>query len=82
MLVEDLLKNNYLITPSAYYLLADHYKKTFTLAELIKFAKNRGTFVVDSNLAREFLAEKGIISSGNAVLEVRYSKGGVLLNLL
>lgn len=55
MLVEDLLKNNYLITPSAYYLLADHYKKAFTLAELIKFAKNQGgTFVIDSNLAREF----------------------------
>ncbi|AMQ18704.1 DNA-directed DNA polymerase II small subunit [Thermococcus peptonophilus] len=69
MLVEDLLKNNYLITPSAYYLLADHYKKAFTLAELIKFAKNQGTFVIDSNLAREFLAEKGIISSGNGALE-------------
>jgi len=64
MLVEDLLKNNYLITSSAYYLLKDHYKKDFTLAELIKFTKARGTFVIDSSVAEGFLREKGIVSSG------------------
>ncbi|WP_297508382.1 DNA-directed DNA polymerase II small subunit [Thermococcus sp.] len=64
MLVEDLLKNNYLITPSAYYLLVEHYKKEFTLAELIKFAKSRGTFVVDSALAEEFLRSIGLVSGG------------------
>ncbi|WP_394352221.1 hypothetical protein, partial [Thermococcus sp. MV5] len=31
-LIEDLMANNYLITPSAYYLLVDGYKKDFTLA--------------------------------------------------
>ena len=67
MLVEDLIKNNYLITPSAYYLLEPHYRKDFTLAELIKFAKSRGTFVIDSPLAEEFLMEKGIISGGEVL---------------
>ncbi|WP_297469030.1 DNA-directed DNA polymerase II small subunit [Thermococcus sp.] len=67
MLIEDLIKNKYLITPSAYYLLEPHYKKDFTLAELIKFAKARGTFVVDSSLAEEFLVEKGIVPTGEPV---------------
>ncbi|NJE04258.1 DNA-directed DNA polymerase II small subunit [Thermococcus sp. MV11] len=58
-LIEDLMTNRYLITPSAYYLLADGYKRDFTLAELIKFAKARGTFVIDSSIAREFLEMKG-----------------------
>jgi DNA polymerase II small subunit len=61
-LVEDLLSNKYLITPSAYYLLSDSYKKDFTLAELIKFARARDTFVIDSALAEEFLREKGLLS--------------------
>ncbi|WP_297463926.1 DNA-directed DNA polymerase II small subunit [Thermococcus sp.] len=63
-LVEDLLANRYLITPSAYYLLSDHYGEGFTLAELIKFTKARGTFVVDSSIAGEFLREKGILPMG------------------
>ncbi|NJE10951.1 DNA-directed DNA polymerase II small subunit [Thermococcus sp. MAR1] len=58
-LIEDLMTNNYLITPSAYYLLVDAYKRDFTLAELIKFAKAKGTFVIDSALAKEFLSQKG-----------------------
>ncbi|ASJ05502.1 DNA-directed DNA polymerase II small subunit [Thermococcus barossii] len=58
-LIEDLMANKYLITPSAYYLLVDGYKKDFTLAELIKFAKARGTFVIDSSLAKDFLSQKG-----------------------
>jgi len=62
-LVEDLLANKYLITPPAYYLLADYYKETFTLAELVKFAKSRGTFVIDSTIANDFLREKGILST-------------------
>ena len=62
-LVEDLLANKYLITPPAYYLLADYYKEAFTLAELIKFAKSRGTFVIDSTIANDFLHEKGMFSS-------------------
>ena len=64
MLIEDLIKNNYLITPSAYYLLEPHYKKGFALAELIKFAKARGTFVIDSSIAEAFLLEKGLVSTG------------------
>ncbi|MEO2151471.1 MAG: DNA polymerase II small subunit, partial [Thermococcus sp.] len=64
MLIEDLIKNKYLITPSAYYLLEPHYKRDFTLAELIKFAKARGTFVIDSSIAEAFLAEKGLFSTG------------------
>jgi DNA polymerase II small subunit len=66
MLVEDLLKNNYLITPPAYYLLEPHYKESFTLAELIKFVKSKGTFVVDASIAEEFLREKGLISTGTS----------------
>ncbi len=62
-LVEDLLANKYLITPPAYYLLADYYKESFTLAELIKFAKSRGTFVIDSTIANDFLCGKGIFSA-------------------
>ncbi|ASA78431.1 DNA-directed DNA polymerase II small subunit [Thermococcus sp. 5-4] len=58
-LIEDLMSNNYLITPSAYYLLVDAYKRDFTLAELIKFAKAKGTFVIDSALAKDFLSQKG-----------------------
>ncbi|CAD5245305.1 DNA-directed DNA polymerase II small subunit [Thermococcus camini] len=58
-LIEDLMANRYLITPSAYYLLVDSYKKDFTLAELIKFAKARGVFVIDSAIAKEFLEMKG-----------------------
>ncbi|ASJ01888.1 DNA polymerase II [Thermococcus profundus] len=65
MLVEDLIKNNYLITPPAYYLLEPHYRKDFTLAELIKFVKARGSFVVTSAIAEEFLASKGLVSTGN-----------------
>ncbi|ASJ10653.1 DNA polymerase II [Thermococcus sp. P6] len=60
-LIEDLMANNYLITPSAYYLLTDSYGKDFTLAELIKFAKARGTFVIDHPLAKDFLAERGLL---------------------
>ncbi|WP_457743071.1 DNA-directed DNA polymerase II small subunit [Thermococcus sp.] len=66
MLIEDLIKNNYLITPSAYYLLEPHYKKDFSLAELIKFAKAKGTFVIDSSIAEAFLVEKGILSTGDS----------------
>ncbi|NJE05494.1 DNA-directed DNA polymerase II small subunit [Thermococcus sp. M36] len=61
-LIEDLMANNYLITPSAYYLLEERYRRDFTLAELIKFAKSRGTFVVDSSIAEEFLRERGLLS--------------------
>lgn len=65
-LVEDLIKNNYLLTPSAYYTLAPHYENgAFTLAELVKFAKSRGTFVIDEGLAEEFIKFKGLISSGS-----------------
>ncbi len=64
MLVEDLLKNNYLITPPAYYLLEPHYESSFSLAELIKFAKSKGTFIIDASIAEEFLRGKGLISTG------------------
>ena len=67
MLVEDLLKNNYLITPSAYYLLEPYYQKGFTLAELIKFAKSMRSFVITSTIAEEFLKVKGLISSGTKI---------------
>lgn len=60
-LIEDLLANNYLITPSAYYLLESGYKREFTLTELIKFAKANGTFIIDSSVAKEFLSKKGIL---------------------
>jgi len=63
MLVEDLMRNKYLITPSAYYLLEQYYKKDFSLAELIKFAKARGSFVITSSIAEEFLSSKGLITS-------------------
>ncbi len=63
-LVEDLMSNRYLITPAAYYLLEGHYRKDFTLAELVKFAKTRGKFVVDAVVAREFLEEKGVLPRG------------------
>jgi len=66
MLVEDLLKNNYLITPPAYYLLEPHYGGSFSLAELIKFAKSKGTFVIDASIAEEFLRGKGLISTGTS----------------
>ena len=60
-LIEDLMSNKYLITPSAYYLLEGYYRRDFTLAELVKFARIRGTFVVDSTIARGFLEEKGLL---------------------
>jgi len=67
MLVEDLMRNKYLITPSAYYLLEQYYKKDFSLAELIKFAKARGSFVITSSIAEEFLSSRGLIpGSGEA----------------
>ncbi|NJE85437.1 DNA-directed DNA polymerase II small subunit [Thermococcus sp. CX2] len=77
-LIEDLMANNYLITPSAYYLLEGHYKRDFTLAELVKFAKARGTFVIDSTIAREFLVEKGIspLESGTSIEPSEGSKSG------
>ncbi len=63
-LVEDLMSNRYLITPAAYYLLEGHYRKDFTLAELVKFAKTRGKFVVDAVVAREFLEERDVLPRG------------------
>ncbi|AIF68455.1 hypothetical protein PAP_00015 [Palaeococcus pacificus DY20341] len=65
-LVEDLIKNNYLITSPAYYQLSTYYENNeFSLAELIKFAKNEfNTFIIDENIARAFLQSKGIVSSG------------------
>ncbi|MCD6144491.1 hypothetical protein, partial [Thermococcus sp.] len=59
-LVRGLISNNYLITPPAYFLLSEHYNKDFALPELIKFAKARGTFVIDQIIAEEFLKSKGI----------------------
>lgn len=64
-LVRGLISNNYLITPPAYFLLSEHYNKDFALPELIKFAKARGTFVIDQITAEEFLKSKGIISQPN-----------------
>jgi len=60
-LVRDLLSNRYLITPPAYFILSEHYKKNFTLAELVKFARAKSTFVIDETLAKEFLGVKGIL---------------------
>ena len=60
-LVRDLLSNRYLITPPAYFILSEHYKKNFTLAELVKFARAKNTFVIDETLAKEFLGVKGIL---------------------
>ncbi|MDN5320377.1 MAG: polymerase small subunit [Thermococcaceae archaeon] len=59
--VRGLMSNNYLITPPAYFLLSEHYNRDFTLPELIKFAKARGTFIIDEIIAEEFLESKGII---------------------
>ncbi|MCD6373040.1 MAG: DNA-directed DNA polymerase II small subunit [Thermococcus sp.] len=59
-LVEELMKNNYLITPSAFYLLNQYYGEGFNLGQLIKFAKSRGTFVIDSKLAEDFLSSLGL----------------------
>ena len=64
-LVRGLISNNYLITPPAYFLLSEHYNKDFALPELIKFAKARGTFVIDQIIAEEFLKSKGILSQPN-----------------
>lgn len=63
-LVEDLLKNNYLITPTAYYELAPHYESgAFSLAELIKFARGEfGTFIIDERVVSAFLKSKGVTS--------------------
>ncbi len=61
-LVKDLLSNRYLITPPAYFILSEYYKKNFTLAELIKFARTKNTFVIDERLAKEFLESKGLLS--------------------
>ncbi|USS41493.1 DNA-directed DNA polymerase II small subunit [Thermococcus aggregans] len=59
--VRGLMSNNYLITPPAYFLLSEHYNKDFALPELIKFAKAKGTFIIDETLAEEFLESKGIL---------------------
>lgn len=61
-LVRDLLSNRYLITPPAYFILSEHYKKNFTLAELVKFARAKNKFVIDEKLAKEFLEFKGLSS--------------------
>ncbi|EHR78226.1 DNA polymerase II small subunit [Thermococcus litoralis DSM 5473] len=61
-LVRGLMSNNYLITPPAYFLLSEHYNKDFTLPELIKFAKAKGTFIIDEIIAEEFLEAKEIIT--------------------
>ncbi|AHF81206.1 DNA-directed DNA polymerase II small subunit [Thermococcus paralvinellae] len=61
-LIRDLLSNRYLITPSAYFILSEYYKKNFTLAELVKFARAKNTFVIDEKLAKEFLEFKGLSS--------------------
>ncbi|HHI00689.1 MAG TPA: DNA-directed DNA polymerase II small subunit [Thermococcus litoralis] len=61
-LVRGLTSNNYLITPPAYFLLSEHYNRDFTLPELIKFAKAKGTFIIDEIVAEEFLESKGIIT--------------------
>ena len=56
-IIEDLLSNLYLITPSAYYLLSDPYDRNeFTLVDLIKFAKSKGTFIITPEIAEEFLS--------------------------
>ncbi len=68
-LIRDLMMNKYLITSSAYFILQDRYRKDFALSELIKFAKTRGTFVIDKALAEEFLASKGIAAAGSSLLE-------------
>ncbi|KPU62417.1 DNA polymerase II [Thermococcus sp. EP1] len=62
-LVRGLISNNYLITPPAYFLLSEYYKKEFNLPELIKFAKAKGTFIIDEITAEEFLKSKEIITA-------------------
>nr|2KXE_A Chain A, DNA polymerase II small subunit [Pyrococcus horikoshii] len=58
--VKGLMKNGYLITPSAYYLLVGHFNEgKFSLIELIKFAKSRETFIIDDEIANEFLKSIG-----------------------
>ena len=59
-LIEELMKNNYLITPSAFYLLNEYYGERFNLGQLIKFAKSNGTFIIDSKLAEDFLSSLGL----------------------
>ena len=55
-LIEELMKNNYLITPSAFYLLNEYYGRSFGLGQLIKFAKSKNAFIIDLTLAEEFLS--------------------------
>ncbi len=76
-LIRDLMMNKYLITPSAYFLLQDRYKKEFMLSELIKFAKARGTFVIDNALAEEFLKSKGLITTKPLIVETIEKSTGV-----
>ena len=59
-LIEELMKNNYLITPSAFYLLNEYYDEGFNLGQLIKFAKSKETFIIDSTIAEEFLSSMGL----------------------
>ncbi|WP_457752305.1 DNA-directed DNA polymerase II small subunit [Thermococcus sp.] len=59
-LIEELMKNNYLITPSAFYLLNEYYDGNFNLGQLIKFAKSKGTFIIDSQIAEDFLSSLGL----------------------
>ncbi len=55
-MVEDLINNRYLITPSAYYLLEGPYERgDFNLVDLIKFAKSKDAFVITPDIAEEFL---------------------------
>lgn len=64
-LIKDLLANKYLITPPAYFVLSEHYKKEFALAELIKFTKQKfNTFIIDDNVAKAFLEYKGLLKVG------------------
>jgi len=60
-LIEELMKNNYLITPSAFYILNEYYGEGFNLGQLIKFAKSRETFIIDSTIAEEFLSSMGLL---------------------
>ncbi|CAB49045.1 DNA-directed DNA polymerase II small subunit [Pyrococcus abyssi] len=60
-LVKALERAGYLLTPSAYYLLVDHFKEgKFSLVELVKFAKSKGVFIIDGDLAYEFLQFLGL----------------------
>lgn len=59
--VKSLLKANYLITPSAYYLLREYYEKgEFSIVELVKFARSRESYIITDALATEFLKVKGL----------------------